>query len=793
MVILGKSENNLHKKLLFSVIILFMLAQAVSFAQTNKQTVRGEVYDSDSHEPLVGATVIVLESDPILGASSDLEGKFHIDGVSMGRYDLSVSYVGYETRLISGVMVTAGKEVVLQIPLQQSIMEMSEVVISADVAKEKPQNSMAYISARTFSVEETHRYAGGLDDPARMVASFAGVTTSTPQDNAIFVRGNAPQGVAWQLEGVEIPTPHHFVGANVTDGGIVTLFSSQMMANSDFYTAAFPAEYGNALAAVFDMKFRTGNNSRHEHAVQVGMLGIDIASEGPFSKKYDGSYLFNYRYSTFGLLTDLKVIDTTQKFKYQDLSFKFNFPTRRYGTFSLWGIGGVDSAIQPLLEDKSKWKYDFDRVKFTWDTYQGTLGLGHKIVTGSNSYIHSTAAFSGIRNDMLIEAAREDYTLYPVFRQVDDNGTFTLTSALNHKFNAQATTRAGFTYKYMFYDMDLSASDDAYSEAMYGPVAEETGNANSIEGFAQLRYRITPELTFNGGLHLGYFKLNDEFTLEPRFGLRWQVHPKHSFNLGYGMHSRPENLKMYLMQFDGEAVNHSLKLSKAHHAVLGYDWSINKKMRLSTELYYQHLYDIPGEEGTSFSLINYKQDYTLHKAMINNTIGRNTGIDITFERFLNNNYYYLLTASIFDSKYKGGDNKWHNTRYNRSYAFNALYGKEFFFKNNSRSLGLNIRANFTGGECYSPVLEEESHAVRRIITDEVNAFSKQFDPLLYFDATVTYRINHKKSSSHIALQVKNILGAALHNSSFSYNLVTDEIELVKTRVVIPVLSYKYEF
>jgi hypothetical protein len=247
------------------------------------------------------------------------------------------------------------------------------------------------------------------------------------------------------------------------------------------------------------------------------------------------------------------------------------------------------------------------------------------------------------------------------------------------------------------------------------------------------------------------------------------------------------------MQFDGKAVNHSLKLSKAHHAVLGYDWSINKKMRLSTELYYQHLYDIPGEEGTSFSLINYKQDYLLHKAMVNNTIGRNMGVDITLERFLNNNYYYLLTASIFDSKYKGGDNKWHNTRYNRSYAFNALYGKEFFFKNNSRSLGLNIRANFTGGECYSPVLEEESHAVRRIITDEVNAFSKQFDPLLYFDATVTYRINHRKSSSHIALQVKNMLGAALHGSAFSYNLVTNEIELVKTRVVIPVLSYKYEF
>lgn len=257
------------KRTLFLLLSASFLSFAFNaYAQSNGQTVKGQVFDLDSHEPLAGATVVLVGSDPQIGAVSDGAGNFALRDVPLGRHTFTIHYLGYESKTISQILITSGKETWLEVALKQSAVEMSEVAVYATHDKARPQNTMASISARTFSVEETRRYAGGIDDPARLVSAFSGVTTGNLQDNSIIVRGNAPQGVAWRLEGIEIPTPHHFAGANVTGGGIVTLFSSQVMGNSDFYTAAFPAEYGDALAAVFDMNMRVGNPDKHEHAVQ---------------------------------------------------------------------------------------------------------------------------------------------------------------------------------------------------------------------------------------------------------------------------------------------------------------------------------------------------------------------------------------------------------------------------------------------------------------------------------------------------------------------------------------------
>ena len=572
---------------------------------------------------------------------------------------------------------------------------------------------------------------------------------------------------------------------------MVTLFSSQVMANSDFYTSAFPAEYGNALAAVFDMKLRTGNREKYEHAVQVGLLGIDVASEGPFSKKSDASYLFNYRYSTFGLLADLKLIDTEQLFKYQDLSFKLNFPMGRAGVLSLWGIGGKDRATEDAVRDSERWEVDFDRISFVWDTYMGTVGLNHKLVIGRQSYLHTTLALSGVRNKMVTEYINDDFSFQPDMDLITNSSTVTLSAMLSHKFNAKWSMRAGFTCKRPGYDLSI-AGTEAYVPGTYRHLLGGEGHTNSYEGFSQFKYEGLAGISFNAGAHFRYFGLNKELSSEPRAGVRFTLHPKHQLQVGYGMHSRPEELKMYFMEIEGEKPNRELKLSKAHHVVLGYSWQIARNLHFRAEGYYQHLYDIPGEEGTSYSLINYKQDYTLLKKLTNNTIGRNAGVDLTLEKALSNDYYFLLTTSLFDAKYRGGDNVWRPTRYNKRYVANLLMGRERFFKNNRRSLDYNIRLNVTGGERYSPVLVDESIALQRIVTDESRAFALQHDPVLYADLAVSYRINHRKALSLISLQVKNAFGSPIVEN-FNYNFKTNRIQLDKNRPILPVISYKIEF
>ena len=417
------------------------------------QNVKGTIYDIESNNPLIGATVMLLESNPPKGAATDLEGNYKIEKVPVGRYNIQISYVGYEPAIVSEVLVTSGKEVVINAGLKQSVTQMKDVTVKAYSQKDKPINTMASISARSFSVEETRRYAGGLDDPARLASSFAGVTMSSISDNGIIVRGNSAKGVSWRLEGVDIPNPNHFAGANVAGGGLVTVFSSQMLANSDFYTGAFPAEYGNALAGVFDIKLRNGNNDKREYTVQVGLLGIDISSEGPFKKGSKATYLFNYRYSTLGLMKAFMPANSGLP-DYQDLSFKLNFPIK-HGSFSLWGIGSNDNFPKPKINDSTKWETADDRTYFSWHLNMGAAGLTLRSLLGEKTYINTTLAGTGTLNKMDAKRFDDNMVPRPNWLFEDNSSKVVLSSFVNHKFSERNTIKTGFNYTTLFYNIDL--------------------------------------------------------------------------------------------------------------------------------------------------------------------------------------------------------------------------------------------------------------------------------------------------------------------------------------------------
>ncbi|MBW3544869.1 MAG: carboxypeptidase-like regulatory domain-containing protein, partial [Bacteroidetes bacterium] len=299
---------------------IFMLGWLAVQAQTPAQTVRGKVVDEVSKAPIAFATVVLLNTDPLLGTTTDAEGNFRLAQVPVGRFDLRVSFTGYEAAILRELVVSSAKELNLSIRLKESVTTLNEVVVSGQVNKEEPLNTQATVSARMLSVEEASRYAGGFDDPARLASSFAGVSSNVV-NNGIVVRGNAPKSLQWKLEGIEIPNPNHFADLSAFGGGGLTALSSQMLANSDFFTGAFPAEYSNALSGVFDIFMRSGNNERAEHTLQLGLIGIDASSEGPFKKGGQASYLFNYRYSTLALVAPL-LPEEAQGTRYQDLSYK---------------------------------------------------------------------------------------------------------------------------------------------------------------------------------------------------------------------------------------------------------------------------------------------------------------------------------------------------------------------------------------------------------------------------------------------------------------------------------------
>ncbi|MEQ9288539.1 MAG: carboxypeptidase-like regulatory domain-containing protein [Cyclobacteriaceae bacterium] len=761
-------------------------------AQELTQTIRGTVVDEVSEITLPGATVLLLNTEPSLGAVTDLDGEFRIENVPLGRYTAFISYVGYEPITIGDIVVHSGKSNVVNIKLKESLTSLEEVVVTGESPKDLPLNDMAVVSARVFTVEETERYAGGLDDPARMATAFAGVTSASIGQNAIVVRGNAPKGVQWRMEGIEIPSPSHFAGATTTGGGFVTLLSNHVLDNSDFLTGAFPAEYGNAMSGVFDMNLREGNNEEHEHTFKAGMLGVDFASEGPLSKSKTSSYLFNYRYSTLGLIQPI-LPEEANTIRYQDLSFKLSFHTKA-GEFALWGIGGNDFGENnnKLITDPSEWELEDDFTDQEYGFNVGATGISHKLNLSDNTLLKTSIVASA--NDAFwdVDRLNDQGMLLPETKVKTLTGTYSVSAVINQKLTKGVSNRSGVLFHRHFYDLSIQEAID-HGQPLR-TLVKENGATYRWQAFTQTSYRFSPLFSTNIGFHSQYFTQNEQLTLEPRASWKWNITAFKSISFGYGNHSQLEGAKIYQIQDAfGSLPNRDLKLGRAHHLVLSYDWLISDDVRLKVEPYYQYLYDVPVIADSTFSMLNFEQDWFFDQPLENTGKGKNYGLDITLEKFFSNNFYYLISGSVFQAKYRGGDGTWRDSRFNRNYAFNILGGKEWQAGvSGNKWWSINLGLNLMGGKRRSPLNHSASIMAQEEVLDENRAYESREPATNYMDMTISFRKNKSKYSSIWSLQIKNLLGSPDFDG-YLYNYKQQTMVKQESAIVIPNLSYKIEF
>ena len=789
-----KTKINQSSSLSIVLFLSFLMLINLNLsAQDLTQTIKGQVVDVDLQIPLPGATVVILESDPLIGVTTDMDGYFRLENVVLGRYDLKISYIGYDPYFISELEVGSGKEVVVNAGLKESSVSLGEVVVKANQDKKEPLNSMAIISSRQINMEEASRFAGGFDDPSRLVASYAGVAGNT-NSNAIVIRGNAPKGLLWRMEGLEISNPSHFANMTSFGGGGLTALSSQMLASSDFYTGAFPAEFGNALSGVFDIKLRSGNRDKHEHTIKLGLMGIDLSSEGLYKKGKGATYLFNYRYALLGMLEPI-LPENAGLIKYQDFNFKTDLPTKKAGVFSVWGIASTDYSGTRVTKEVEEWEYEQDREESDGRTYMGALGVTHKLIIGKRSLLNSSLALSG--NGIAWDINRMDTqkNLHPNKNIENYSWKYSFSSYLNHKFSAKHTNRTGFTVDLLNYDMLVQEAPAMGQELI--SFVDDKGSSELIQAFSQSRFDLSEKVTINAGIHAQYFTLNNHYVVEPRLGLNWNFKPSQSLNIGYGDHSRLEMLFLYLGRQNTPngfiQPNKDLDFTKSHHMVLGYNWVINENMNFGAEAYYQYLNSVPVKPGTSYSMMNVDQNWFIDDVLTNDGTGENYGLDLTLERYMKNGFYYLATTSIFKAKYTGGDNIQRSSRYDKGYVVNLLGGKEWKVGNNkNNSIGINGQLSMIGGNRISPVDEEATHLAKEVIYDDTRAFENSNPNVYYLNVTFNYRKNKKKHASIWSFQILNALGSP-EVFGYKYNLKYNTIDKDQQTLILPNISYKIVF
>ncbi|MES2733909.1 MAG: TonB-dependent receptor [Bacteroidota bacterium] len=788
------------KKVVYFLFIL--LSYQTTQAQQVTQTIKGTLVDAQSKYPLLGANVVVVGASPFIGSSTNEKGQFKLSGVTIGRQTLKITYLGYAERTISNIVVTAGKEVELNLELEEQVITGEEVVITAVKDGTVPNNELATVSARSFDPEGTARFAGSRNDPARMAANFAGVSGANDARNDIVIRGNSPAGLLWRLEDINIPNPNHY-GALGTSGGPVSMLNNNVLDKSDFLTAAFPAQYGNALAGVFDLKMRNGNHDKKEFLGQVGFNGFELGAEGPFSKKSKASYLVNYRYSTLGVFKAVGINFGTGTAvpQYQDLTFKIDVPTAKSGRFSIFGLGGA-SSITLLGSEADTTKKDLfgDDDENSVSKFQtGVIGVSHMYYFNPSTYYKlSLSASHSLQQFAVDSLSIEDRSPFHTFDVRFAQNKYSANLLVNKKFSARNNLTTGIIIDILDFSLNNSQYDTQLKA--FKSLRNTVGKSVLTQAYSQWQHRFTEQLTLNTGLNFQHFSLNNSTTLEPRLGLKYQMSERQSIGLGYGMHSQMQPLMSYFNQTrmaNGTYIqtNRALSFTRSQHVALSFERMLTTNLRMKVETYFQDITKAAVEQrATSFSMLNAGADFTFpeNDSLVNGGKGQNYGVELTLERFYGKGFYLLATFSLFDSRYKGSDGIQRNTAFNGHYVVNFLAGREIKVGKKNNVFNIDWKITTAGGKYVTPINQELSKIAGSAVYRHEEAYSVQLNDYFRSDIKFSFRMNRKKLTHEMSLDLQNLTGRK-NIYSQAYNSRTNEIGSVYQIGFFPVPQYRLLF
>jgi len=766
-------------------VLVFIL---LSCLQLRAQMVNpgGRVQSALDQQALSAATVVLTGRGVSESTITDENGFFQFEEITPGYFQLSISYLGFTSKIISTLEIRKGRENLGTILLEPALTDLEQVIVSAEGYRRNRNVTQIH----TITPEEVFRFPGSFYDPARLVSNYAGVINENDQANRNVIRGNGPATMKWFLHDVEIVNPNHTANAGTLSdrptgsGGGVNILSAQMLENSTFQKGGFTSEYGNVLGGALDMYYRAGDKDRVHFKGQIGLIGIDAALEGPLSKSKESSFLVNYRYSTLGILSAMGVDLGGEEIGFQDLAFNFDFRAGK-SELSFFGMGGMSSNIFMSPEDEAERLEFKDQQNIDFDSRMGAIGA-----TLRSGRFNASLVYSGLSHERSSLLRDNTQQLQPF--EFDRNNETRLGLHANYQapINERSGILIGTRLSQISYDLAtwISQGDDINFIA--------DGDGTLVQVYAEYENRFTERITGYLGLHVTSFSLTGTGSLEPRANLRIRMSSKSTLGLSYGLHSQVPDAALLNYRFGDEGDNSSLDLMKANHYTISWKQFLNKSSKIVVEAYFQSLYDVPVDitPGSSFSTLN-ELPYIPFERFDNRGTGYNAGVEMSYSKYFDGNTFYELNGTLYDSRYTASDGVQRNTRWNGNYAVNLIGGKEFSVGKDitkQKSLGLNLRVVAHGGFWDSPIDERQSQELLRTVYDEREAFSVRLPTFYKVDLRIYYKRNRKKYSSIVGLDLLNVTNR--RNIAYYYwDPLLMERQGREDLGILPNISYRIEF
>lgn len=760
-------------KLLFSFIMFFSSLFTVINAQ-GAGGIEGAVIDESTKQPLVGANILVVNTT--LGTTTDLEGKFSLNKIPPGSYNLEIRFIGYKSSMKSDVIVRPDRMTFVNVELVESPVEVEDVVVSGSYFSEKESQP---VSAVSLSYEEIRRAPGSAGDISRILNAMPGVSRQTDQFNDLLVRGGSPVENGYYLDNIPIPNINHFPVLGSASGAIGIL-NTDFINNVDFFTGGFSPIYGDRLSSVMDISYREGNKENIYHQLDFNLAGFGGQAEGSvFDGK--GSWLISAKRSYLDLIQDaIQTEGETPRFG--DVQGKFTYDLDKNNKLTLLFIHAPSSR-----EDERKAAEEDGRYFYTkkYEAFQNTVGTNWRYLWSNNGYSNTSVTFNRTSGDSENRFIQDDKIM--ASNDYSEN-LITLRNVSFYKFNKTYKVDFGFELKRETTNYNYYFAEDIGIGGELVPTLKLEENLDNTKAgfFANLILQPIASVTTTIGFRTDYSDINESLTFSPRLSLSWKFNERFSVSASGGIFY--QSVPTFLISQNQS--NRKLNNLKSTHYILGFDYMVTADTKFTIELYSKEYEDFPmsplfpylfvADEGTNYtSYQNYGELQSTGESYAR-------GIDLLLQKKLAEDFYGIVSASYFRSRYKDYNGIWRDRKFDNKFLFSILGG----YKPNDL-WEFSVRWNYSGGAPFTPFDMTKSREANKEIYDLSKINGERMPAYHSLNFRIDRRFNFPNSSIVAYISLWNLYNRK-NVSLYLWDRNKNEVRTLYQWSLLPILGVEYE-
>jgi hypothetical protein len=764
----------------FSIVALFCVTISLDIVMAQEQihtgAIRGQVTDADTKAPLVGANVILFGTTK--GAATDPEGFYVIENVLVGTYTLEFRYIGYETLRKTDVVVRSGRITFVPAELKMTPLEGEEVVVASGYFSEVEDQPTSAIG---FSFEEIRRAPGSAGDVSRILMSLPSIAKVNDQTNNLIVRGGSPVENGFFVDNIEIPNINHWPTQGAS-GGAIGLLNVDFIQDVRFYSGGFSSLYGDKLSSIMDITFREGNRTEFDGQFDLNFAGFGGIVEGPFLNK-KGSFLFSARRSYLDLIVDVIDIGTSVAPRYGDLQGKIVYDINDSHKMTILGVFGDDhnNPDRKAAEENDMIVYG------NQDIFQNTVGLNWRALWHRSGYSNTSISYTSAKY-------KEDYyetsTGTHLVRNRSLAQAYKFRNVNHFRLSKKHSIEFGIEAKHLITDYDNFYSE--YTDALGGTVPalvlDKQTSANKFGVFANYISKPIRNFTTTLGVRADYFSYTKRGTISPRFSFSYQLTRLTSIKGSTGLYYQDLPLLLLVQSEDSE----NLKTPVATHYVVGIDHLITENTRFTLEVYQKDYDNFPIDPSQpALFLIDelfYRYGFFFnHEQLVDNGKAYSRGIEIMIQKKLAKDFYGLVGASYFRTKYKGGDGRWRDRVFDNRIIFSVEGG----YKPNNK-WEFSARWIYAGGAPYTPFDLEKSRELKRAVLDENRINEARYPDYHSLNIRFDRRFNFLRTNLIFYFSVWNAYNHK-NVATYFWNEKEGKQDTIYQWLLLPIFGLEYEF